>query len=84
LSSRFIMLKDFGVKANVRTIRKKTKVAKEGAEGATVLANGIAGGKYKGLVENLGIFESSGTIFDYLTLGDDVKEKIMEFFTKQA
>ena len=29
MSSRFIMLKDFGVKANVRTIRKKTKVAKE-------------------------------------------------------
>ncbi|OYT54097.1 MAG: hypothetical protein B6U76_07820 [Desulfurococcales archaeon ex4484_217_2] len=44
----------------------------------------MAGGKYKGLVENLGIFKSSGTIFDYLTLGDDVKEKIMEFFTKQA
>jgi len=31
-----------------------------------------------------GIFKSLGTIFDYLTLGDDVKEKIMEFFTKQA
>ena len=76
------MLDYFGVKANVRTIRRKAKVAKEGAEGAAILANGIAGGKYRELIENLGVFDSSGTIFDYLTLGDNVKEKIMEFFTK--
>ncbi len=77
------LLQDFGVKANVRTIRRRAKVAKEGAEGAAIIANGIAGGKYRGLVENLEVFDSSGTIFDHITLGENVKREIMEFFMKQ-
>jgi len=44
------------------------------------LADGVVEGKDRGPVENLDVFESSESIFDYLTLGYDVKEKIMEFF----
>ncbi len=84
ISSIKDMLEDFGIKANVRTIRRNAKVAKEGAEGAAILANGIAGGKYRKLVENLGVFESSGTIFDHIMLGDEVKEKVMKFFTEKT
>lgn len=36
------------------------------AEGAALLADGIAGGASRGLLERLGVHESAGTVFDHL------------------
>jgi len=74
-------LLDYGLETNVRTIRRRAKIAKEGAEGAAILANGIAGGKYRELIETMELFKSSGTIFDYIKLDSDIKRKIVELFT---
>jgi len=41
-------------------------VAKEGAQGAALLADGLAGGASRGLVDALGIRAASGTILDHL------------------
>ncbi|HDJ95054.1 MAG TPA: DUF1464 domain-containing protein, partial [Acidilobales archaeon] len=76
---RFLL--DYGLETNVRTIRRRAKIAKEGAEGAAILANGIAGGKYRKLIETMELFKSSGTIFDYIKLDSSIKKKIVELFT---
>jgi predicted butyrate kinase (DUF1464 family) len=41
-------------------------VAKHAAQGAALLADGLAGGGNAGLVEALGIREASGTVLDHL------------------
>jgi len=41
-------------------------VAKHGAQGAALLADGLAGGSAAGLVDALGIREASGTVLDHL------------------
>ncbi len=41
-------------------------VAKEGAQGAALLADGLAGGTSRALVEVLGIRDASGTVVDHL------------------
>jgi predicted butyrate kinase (DUF1464 family) len=38
------------------------------AQGAAVLADGLAGGRYAALVERLGVAEASGTVLDHLRL----------------
>jgi len=40
---------------------------KQSAQGAAIIANGIAGGEFKGIVEHLKIFEAEGTVLDYIT-----------------
>jgi predicted butyrate kinase (DUF1464 family) len=40
--------------------------AKQGAQGAAVLADGLAGGAHRKLVERLGIREAKGTVLDHL------------------
>ena len=40
--------------------------AKEGAQGAALLADGLAGGRSVELVDTLGIRDASGTLLDYL------------------
>ena len=40
--------------------------AKEGAQGAALLADGLAGGPHRALVDRLGIQEARGTILDHL------------------
>ena len=42
-------------------------IAKQSAEGAAIVANGMAGGKFSGLIKHMAILEAGGTIFDYLT-----------------
>ncbi|MDP6641193.1 MAG: DUF1464 family protein [Nitrososphaerales archaeon] len=66
----------------IRTVKKQSANVKEAAQGSAILANGIAGGKYKPIVENLKIFESEGTIFDHIYLDKSIVEKIKETFTK--
>ena len=41
-------------------------VAKQGAQGAALLADGLAGGSSSALVETLGIREAAGTVLDHL------------------
>jgi predicted butyrate kinase (DUF1464 family) len=41
-------------------------VAKHAAQGAALLADGLAGGSASGIVDALGIREASGTVLDHL------------------
>jgi predicted butyrate kinase (DUF1464 family) len=50
----------------VRPLRGFAALAKQGAQGAALLADGLAGGARRGLVERLGIREAQGTVLDHL------------------
>jgi predicted butyrate kinase (DUF1464 family) len=50
----------------VRALTGFAPVTKQGAQGAAVLADGLAGGRYQDLVERLGIREAKGTVLDHL------------------
>jgi len=52
----------------VRMVGRKASVAKEAAEGAYIIGEGLLGGKYKGIVDALKLREASGTMFDYILL----------------
>ena len=41
--------------------------AKQSAEGAAIIANGLAGGRFKKIVDWLKIWEAKGTVLDYIT-----------------
>ena len=43
-------------------------VAKHGAQGAALIADGLAGGRHSALVERLRIREAHGTVLDHLHL----------------
>jgi predicted butyrate kinase (DUF1464 family) len=51
---------------DVRVLTGLAATAKQGAEGAAVLADGLSGGRYQALVERLGIREAKGTVLDHL------------------
>ncbi|AGK61140.1 putative butyrate kinase [Archaeoglobus sulfaticallidus PM70-1] len=42
-------------------------ISKQSAEGAAIIANGIAGGEYKHLVTHLELDKASGSVLDYIT-----------------
>jgi len=46
----------------------KAKIAKNAAQGAALIANGLAGGKYKDLIETMRIKSAKGTALDYINL----------------
>jgi len=46
------------------------KVAKEAAQGAALLADGLAGGQYEKLVDFMRIKEAKGTVLDHIYLKD--------------
>ena len=45
-----------------------TKTVKEAAQGAAIIANGIAGGNYSQLIGTMQIKEAKGTSLDYILL----------------
>ncbi len=47
---------------------------KQSAQGAAIIANAVAGGEYRGIVEYMRIFEAKGTLLDYLT--SDIMEYV--------
>ena len=52
--------------APVREVRGFARVAKAAAQGAALLADGLAGGRHRALVEAMAIEEASGTALDHL------------------
>lgn len=55
-----------GIAAAVREVTGFAAEAKQAAQGAALLADGLAGGASAALVERLGIREASGTVLDHL------------------
>jgi predicted butyrate kinase (DUF1464 family) len=62
--------------------KRFTKKAKDVAQGAAIIANGIQGGDYEPLVKRMRIRESKGTVLDYINLPefkvDDVVRKLKD------
>jgi predicted butyrate kinase (DUF1464 family) len=96
LSGRFTSIPDFnamaknrleaffseiGSKIDVVKIHGNAKIAKGAAEGAAILANGIAHGKYEGIVNVMKLRESKGGIFDHVHL-DEKTRKELDVFKK--
>ncbi|MEM2925510.1 MAG: DUF1464 family protein [Methanocellales archaeon] len=75
-----IFLEKMNLEIDVTTVKnRKAVIAKEGAEGAAILASGLANGEYQKLIEALKIRESKGEIFDHLYLNPNIKEKFVIF-----
>ncbi|TET18376.1 MAG: DUF1464 domain-containing protein [Dehalococcoidia bacterium] len=58
-------LSQFG---RVRRVRRQASIAKEAAEGAYIIGEGLLGGKYKGIVDCLELRRARGTMFDHIRL----------------
>jgi predicted butyrate kinase (DUF1464 family) len=54
--------------APVRRLHGYASVAKEAAQGAALIADGLAGGRHAVLTDVMGIREASGTVLDYLKI----------------
>ena len=54
--------------APVRRVEGISKEVKEAAQGAAIVANGLAGGRYKELTDNMKLREARGTVLDYTSL----------------
>jgi len=58
-------LSQFG---SVRELGRRAGVAKEAAEGAYIIGEGLSGGKYKGIVDSMELGGARGTMFDHVLL----------------
>ena len=67
------------LKVDISVLGGTAKVGKQAAEGAAIFANGLAGGKYKQLIDAMKLGESEGTVFSNLYLGKDVAEGLNQF-----
>lgn len=72
-------LEGTGLRVDVQVLQGNARVTKQAAEGAAIFANGIAGGKYKGIVDAMRLWESEGTVFSNLYLGEEIAEKLNVF-----
>ena len=61
-----------------RPINRFTKNAKDVAQGAALIANGVGDGKYSDLVKIMRIKEAKGTVLDYICFPDFDKKTIIE------
>ncbi len=52
----------------VHRLRGFARIAKQGAQGAALVANGLAGGREAALVQLLGIQRATGTVLDHLAV----------------
>lgn len=52
--------------APVKELSGFAKTAKQGAQGAALIADGLAGGRHADLVDRMRLREASGTVLDYL------------------
>ena len=67
-----VKLSRFG---KVRMLERRAAVAKEAAEGAYIIGEGLSGGKYKGIVDCLRLGGARGTMYDYVLLRGAEVEK---------
>ncbi len=51
------------------------QIAKEAAQGAAIIANGLANGKYKPLIETMKLLEAQGTVLDHIYFKEIEKYK---------
>jgi predicted butyrate kinase (DUF1464 family) len=67
-----------GAIAPVRDLVGYASVAKQGAQGAALLADGLAGGESAVLVETMALRRASGTVLDYLRVisPDDARRRL--------
>jgi len=94
LSGRFVRIPQFlsdvkdsfskffnptGVNVEVIVLETRAKVTKQAAEGAAIFANGLAGGKYKLLVEAMKLRESEGSVFSNLYFGTQIGDGLKKF-----
>jgi predicted butyrate kinase (DUF1464 family) len=56
--------------APISDLRGFASRAKQGAQGAALIADGLAGGEHRGLVDALRLREASGTVLDHLKVID--------------
>jgi len=63
--------------APARRVEGISKEVKEAAQGAAIVASGLAGGKYRDLIDNMRLREAKGTVLDYIHLKEarEIKEK---------
>ena len=54
--------------APVRRLHGYATVSKEAAQGAALIADGLAGGRHAVLTDIMGIREASGTVLDHLKI----------------
>jgi predicted butyrate kinase (DUF1464 family) len=67
----------------VSSPKRYTKKAKDVAQGAALIANGIQGGEYQPLVRRMRIEDSKGTVLDYVNLPEfNVQEVIRKLKDK--
>lgn len=52
--------------APARLMKSYSQIAKHGAQGAAFIANGLLGGEFQPIIDNLKIKEASGSILDYI------------------
>ena len=57
-------------RSEVRALTGFARLASQGAQGAALLADGLAGGRFAWLVDSLGIRDGSGTALDHLYVID--------------
>jgi predicted butyrate kinase (DUF1464 family) len=57
--------------APVRIMRSYSHLSKRAAQGAAFIANGLIGGQFKQIVENIKIREASGSILDNIFIPFD-------------
>jgi len=62
--------------ATVRIMNTYSQIAKRAAQGATFIANGLLGGRFKPIIDNLKIKEASGSILDNIFIPFD-KNKLL-------
>jgi predicted butyrate kinase (DUF1464 family) len=62
------IMEELGRRCSIRRLKglKGVKTAKHAAQGAAILANGLAGGEYRELVDNMEIRGAKGTILDHI------------------
>jgi predicted butyrate kinase (DUF1464 family) len=72
-----VLNEKFGVSVR-RPIHNFTKEAKDVAQGTTLIANGIGGGKYQDLVNVMKIRDAKGTVLDYIFFPDFDKKAVLE------
>lgn len=66
----------FGISVR-KPLHNFAKKSKEAAQGAALIANGIAGGKYENLVRVMRIKEAKGTVLDYIFLPGFDREALL-------